>query len=611
MANKDDGKKDPLRSGDPKRPQPTLDLKAVEIKPGAMGSEAKATDAKPSEAKAGDAKPGETASSKPAEQKLADAKPSATTVPPSASATSTASAAAKPGNGSKSQSTATGDAGSSATAAGKSESAKAASAAPPPARRGSGIGSVLSHLVAGLAGGFLALLGADTVAPQMGLKIGGPSPQVTDALRARLDAVEKTVSSVTSGNDADIAEKLASNAAKLQKLEGLEARVAALSEGQSKLDSETAALAKRVTEAPAGSSTPDPRIDELQQRLALLTKAAEGSQGGASIPQLAALTGKLTDLESTLANQLDSLRKSVSQEIETRVAKAAEASEAAQSGTQRIDRELADVKTEAARTTQRIETLKADNQRFSDTLAAVQSETGKLASEIEATKSDVAQRFKAVASPADVAAAVAPVKEKLSAIESRVEKVVTAEEGRKANAERIVLSLELANLKRAVDRGLGFGDELAQVQKAAGGKLDLSALQKHKTDGVPTLSDLQKNFRHVAHQIIDAASQPADGGVIDRLLAGAKSVVRVRKVSHSPDDDSVEAVVGRMDTALEDGRIRDFVALSEKLPPPARSAASDFMQKIEARYAVDKALGDIQDQLKTSLGSAGVSTVTK
>ncbi|MGE0855333.1 MAG: COG4223 family protein, partial [Hyphomicrobiaceae bacterium] len=299
------------------------------------------------------------------------------------------------------------------------------------------------------------------------------------------------------------------------------------------------------------------------------------------------------------------LRKSVTEEIETRIAKAAEAAEAARSGTQRVDRELSDVKTDAARITQRLETLKADNQRFSDALAAAQAEAGKVSSALDALRSDVGQRFKSVAKPDDVAAAVAPVTARLDGIEKRVDTVVTAEQSRKASAERIVLSLELANLKRAVDRGIGYADELAQVKKAAGGKIDLAALEPSKSEGVPTLTELQASFRPLSHQIIDAASEPADGGVVDRLLAGAKSIVRVRKVDHRPDDDSVEAVVGRMDRALEEGRITDFVSLAEKLPARAKAPAAGLMQKVEARHAVDKALAEIQTQLKATLGSAG------
>ncbi|MGW8207171.1 MAG: hypothetical protein ACWGMY_09485, partial [Hyphomicrobiaceae bacterium] len=394
---------------------------------------------------------------------------------------------------------------------------------------------------------------------------------------------------------------------RVAELEKLNGQVAQLSEGQVQLKSEADALAKQLAEAPGGSASaaPDPRIAKLEERLALLSQASGDGQAGGAVPELAAVTGKIADLEATMANQLDALRKSVGAEIDTRMGKAAEAAEAARSGTQRIDRELADVKTEATRFGQRMEKLKADNERVSETLRVVQEETGKLASGLDALKGDMAARFKAAAKPEDVAQAIAPVTAKVAALEKNVAGVVTAEENRKANAERIVLSLELANLKRVIDRGLGYSEELAQVKKAADGKVDLKALEPYKTSGVRTLPELREDFRPLTHRMIAAAEDTGDGGVFDRLLSGAKSVVRVRKVKHSADDDSIEAVVARMDTALEEGRVSDFQTLAEKLPEKARAPAADLLKQVSARAAVDTALKDIESQLKTSLGAGG------
>ncbi len=597
---KDDGKKDPLRQGDPKRPHATLDLKAVEIKPlETKPAETKATDTKPADTRPGDVKS--------EAQKSTDTKPnesSAAAGAASASAPASAATGAKPSASSVPPAGAKPDAKTDPKAA-----AKAVPTPPPAAARsgGSGIGRFFTHTMAGVVGGFLALLGADTLSPhlsQLGLPVGAGNSQATNELKARLMALEKAQQSVATAADADLGEKLAAANARLARLEALDGRLAAVTEAQGQLKSEAEAMAKKLAEGPAAGTAADARVVKLEQQLAMLASAADGNKGAAALPQLAAVTGKISDLEGTLANQIASLRKSVSEEIDTRIARTAEASEAARSGTQRIDREMADVKTEGARVNQRLEALKADTQRVSDTLRVVQEETGKVASAVEALKGDVAQRFKSVAKPEDVSSAVAPVASKVATLEKSVEGVVTAEENRKANAERIVMSLELANLKRVVERGLAYSDELAQVKKASGGKIDLAALEKYKTEGVSTLPELQKTFQPLTYAIIDAASAPAESGVVDRLLSGAKSVIRVRKVSHSAEDDSVEAVVARMDKALDEGRISDFMALKPKLPPNALMPATAFLQKVEARYAVDKALADIETQLKSSLGSA-------
>ena len=67
---------------------------------------------------------------------------------------------------------------------------------------------------------------------------------------------------------------------------------------------------------------------------------------------------------STLRSPSTSTRKDVSSKLLA-------ASEAARSGTQRIDRELQGQKTDSARTTQRLETLKADADRLEDLLRGI------------------------------------------------------------------------------------------------------------------------------------------------------------------------------------------------------------------------------------------------
>ena len=112
---------------------------------------------------------------------------------------------------------------------------------------------------------------------------------------------------------------------------------------------------------------------------------------------------------------------------------------------------------------------------------------------------------------------------------------------------------------------------------------------------------LQKDFKAAAFKMIDADEAPTDGSVINRLLAGAKSVVRVRKVSQIAGDASVEAVVARMEAALKEDRLGDVLQEAKTLPPRVQDAARDFLAKVEARNAVDGALSTVEAQLKSSL----------
>lgn len=596
-AKKDGPGKDSGRPADtasPKKPYATLDLKATEVKdPAAPDTADSAASGGPGLSKS-DAKPELKPESKPVStadaSKLAPAAAKSTADAKPAEAKSTAGpTSAGP---QKPDMKAASAAAQKAPDAKPSATAAAAFSAPPR----SGIGSFLSHIAAGIVGGFLALLGADTIGSQLGLSDGGKSSsEVTAALQQRLARLEAGAKS--QAGQPELAQKLAAAETRLAQLDEVARSVAALNDGQGKLAAETKALAEKMGAGGEAAA----RIAKLEETLATIASAAASDPQSGRIPQLAAISGKLKDLETTLATQLATLRKGVNQDIDTRIAQVGETSEAAKSGTQRVDRELSAVKTEASRLAQRVETIKADGDRAAQTLRVVQEETGGLRSTLDALKSDFESRFKAVARPDDVSGAVAPVASKLAALEQSLQGVVKSEEDRRTNAERIVLSLELNNLKRAIDRGQRYAAELVEVAKVAGGKMDLSALERFKDTGVPTTTELSGAFKAIVYKMIQAEAEPADGSVMDRLIAGAKSVVRVRKTEHALGDKGVEAVTARMEAALKDGRLVDVIEEAKSLSAKALAPAQDWLVRVEARSATDRAIAAIETQLKAAL----------
>lgn len=299
------------------------------------------------------------------------------------------------------------------------------------------------------------------------------------------------------------------------------------------------------------------KLGEQQGQLTALTRALDQRVGGQEIP--ANLGERLTKIDEILAT------------VPTPAA-GREPSPAAKALITRVDGELSALRTETGRLSQRIDTLKGE----------------------------VQEQLKGAARASDVT----PLQSKVAAMEKDVQGFTRSEADRNANASRIVLLLELGNLKRALDAGAKYPAELAAVQKVSGGKLNLAPLQRYVMDGVPPVTELQKSFRRVANQIIDAEGEPSDASLVDRLVNGAKSVVRVRKQGHAADDTSVEATVGRMEVALKESRLGEVLAQAKKLPPKAALAGEDWLKKVEARQAVDAAIGDIEQTLKTSLGEA-------
>lgn len=548
------------------RPHATLDLKAKDLTPPAPAKPATA------DASAKD-KPSTTATSAASAASSASSTPASTTKPDAAKTDKDAKSD-KPAKDAK-----------------PTVGAPPPGAAQPPAARGHG--GFFTHVAAGLVGGLIALLAADALVSQFGISLTS-EPDKTAALEQRLTAIEASRSQRSASTE--LAARLAAAEAKLSKVEQLDTNIGGISQKQADFDKTLNSLNEKLSTQGEGSPEAE-RITKLEEQLATMAKAAESDPQSGRIPQLAAITGKLADLEQTMSIQLDALRKGVAEQLATGIGTATEAGEAARAGAQRLDREVSTLKAEATENSTGLNSLKTDVDQTSAALQTVQEDLKRL-------KADVYARLAAFARPEDVSTAVTPLSDKLAALQQDVQTVLKSEGDRRSTAERIVLSLELANLKRAIDRGKPYATELEQTRKVAGGVVDLAPLDRFALDGVPTTTELRQQFKPIAFTIIDAEEQQQDGSIVDRLLAGAKSVVRVRKTAPNAEDKSTEATVARIETALNEDRLTDVLELAKTLPAPAREAAAEFLTKVEAREAVDHALSSVESQLKASLAAA-------
>lgn len=437
-----------------------------------------------------------------------------------------------------------------------------------------GMRGYASHLAAGVLGGLLAVVGSQLFVSRQ-VQPSLPSAANDTALR-------------------DLQQKLASleQAAgeRAASLEGINRTIGALRETQDKLTEQTNAL-----QASSVDRDTTERLGRIQQQITALSAAA------AADPQAAARIGQMAQMTTDLAN----VRQELTQNMEARLAPIAEASEAARSATQRLDREMAGIRSDATRVGQRVDVLRAGSDRVEQSLRALQADASTFNAANERLRADIEARLGNTAKAADISSAVAPVTAKIGALESSLQQVVRAESDRKTNAERIVLSLELANLKRAMDKSGGYAAELASVKKAAGDRIDLGPLERFQHEGVPTPTDLAREFRGIANAVLDADAEQPSASLVDRLWQGARTIVRVRKITHSADDTSTEAVVGRIEAAMQENRLADALAEAGKLPARAAIPAQDWVKKVEARQSVDAVLARIDTELKSSLAGTG------
>ncbi len=436
----------------------------------------------------------------------------------------------------------------------------------------SGFAVWLPSLISGATGAILALFGLGS----LGLIGGDPNAAITTD---RLAALEK---SLTAKPAADQTKQLAATEVRVA---AIEAAARDLAAAQAALIADAKALeARTASQSPTAAVAAD-RIQKLEQQLTELAAAANTDPQRGRIPALAQITTRLGDLDTQLTTRSATLKAELGQELEKRLSASAETSETAR-----------------ARLAQRTQSLET-------TLKSVADDTTALRSTVDGLKGDLEARFKSVAKPADVTAAIEPVTAKITGLEKNLAGVVRSEQDRNATAGNILLSIELGNLKRALDRGGRYTTELAAVKKVGGDKLNLAILETAQTTGVPSLAALTTEFRSLAYTMLDAEAVPTEGSVLDRMLAGAKSVIRVRKVVHGADDTSTEATIGRIEAHLKDARLGELLDEAKKLPDKPRVTAAVWLDKIKARFTIETALTDLEQSLKNAL--AGAADVKK
>ncbi|MEL6299186.1 MAG: hypothetical protein AAFQ45_11520 [Pseudomonadota bacterium] len=614
---------------DGKKPSAIIDVKATEVSP------AKTPEGAGAAAKAEASKSAPASGAKPAQAKPASApSPASTTkpAPPSETAyalrafpaakdrkvdAAAAKPAAKPAAQTKPASTTGSAAGAKVAAtAGAAATAGTARAAPGggrpggPGGSGSGSGgpggtpqprksggggflSTLTHLVAAIVGGAIVLLFGEQVAQQTGLPLPKREASVPDAFVERVAALEANVQSA-GGGAATLPDDAA---AKLGQVDAQASEIASLKQTLSELQSKQAELTQQAGAGggQAGGEVPqafEERVAKLEQTLGALSEV--GSNGSGSAGGAAQITA-------------------LSADVEKRFGALAQSNSEVQAGAEKLSKDVETARTEIARLSQRAEAGEAEDKRVDETLRVLKEETAKLTTSVNELRGDLKQELGKVARPADVETAIAPIQEKMTALESDVAGVVANEGDRKQNAQRIVLALQLANLKRAIDRGAGFAPELEDVKQLAGDKLNLGPLEDYKDQGVPTAQKLETEFRSMSHDLIAAETKDPNAGFLDQLLSGAQSVVRVRRTGESAEADpnSAEAVVAKMEQQLKAGDLSAAADTAGKLPEKAKVAADGFVKRLKARAAVDTAIAEVENTLKSSLAGEEPAAETK
>lgn len=269
--------------------------------------------------------------------------------------------------------------------------------------------------------------------------------------------------------------------------------------------------------------------------------------------------------------------------------------------------------------TAEIEALKAEVARLGAEPAAPSSDPA-LAERIAALETSVAN---AGATPAADAAAVEALKTQLVAAEQAIESLraeiasnkqaLDQSATRLTEAERkleeprndveMARAIALAGLKTAIDRGGPFLSELDALKSVSPEDPAVAALTPLASRGVPSRSDLAREFDQVAEDILGAINQPTAGeGWTDRLLASASALVKVRAVGNV-EGETPEAIVARVENKLQNGDLKGAALEWETLPEAGKQASADFATTLKNRIEAEERVATALSQ--TVAGNGG------
>jgi hypothetical protein len=266
-----------------------------------------------------------------------------------------------------------------------------------------------------------------------------------------------------------------------------------------------------------------------------------------------------------------------------------------------------------------IEALKAEVARLAAQPAPAAADPA-LAERLAALEASVAE---AGSAPTADAAAVEALKTQLVAAEQAIEslrsEIVSNKQALDQSATRLTeaerkleeprsdiemaRAIALAGLKTAIDRGGPFLSELDALKSVSPEDPAIASLTPLASIGIPSRSDLAREFGQVADVILAAINQPLAGeGWTDRLLSSARSLVKVRPVGNV-EGETPEAIVARVENKLQNGDLKGAALEWELLPGAGKEASSDFATKLKNRIKAEESIAAALSQ--TVAGNGG------
>jgi hypothetical protein len=336
--------------------------------------------------------------------------------------------------------------------------------------------------------------------------------------------------------------------------------------GKGQPSAELANLKDRIAKL---ESTPAPAPDtKALAALETRIKALE-NRPAETPPDISGLNDRIAQLESAMKALADAAKEGGS--VTDAAAISQQVTEAEQRIQERLDRALADQEEATTKTLQAMQ-------------ASIDEVKAKLASLAEA-------------GPGGEQADLTALTDRVAKLEAEINKGVV---GTKSAAAAIAF----ANLKSAVAEGRPYATELATIRSFMPEPGDLGPLPAYADKGIPTVHELVGSFAGSRDAALAAAAPAPSGSLLDRLLASASTLVKVKRVDEAATGDTPSAVLARAEALLDKGDLTGAVQQIETLAGASRDAFKAWLDDAQARLAADTILQRLEATLLASASTA-------
>ena len=159
------------------------------------------------------------------------------------------------------------------------------------------------------------------------------------------------------------------------------------------------------------------------------------------------------------------------------------------------------------------------------------------------------------------------------------------------------LVLATENLRKTIDAGLPFNDQLEELTKISGnnlgGKAAFIILTKYAKTGVFSLPNLKKRYFKLAGKIVQSSRLVDNSSWQSRIINKLSSIVSWRRIDGKGNNTSIDTIVASAETELKANNIKKTVSLLEglsinsKAEITAKEWLTDAKNHLDAQKAIN------------------------